>query len=356
VVGDKLFVSLVDEYSVVALDVISGRKIWEFTTGSRVDTPPTYYNGKVLFGSADGWVYCVRASDGEMVWRFRAALDFRYIMDFGRLESAWPVHGSILILNDVAYFAAGRSSHLDGGIYLYGIDPETGELLHFNHLEGPYRDFKDFQDNVDPPQGALVDILQSDGEHIYMRHLTFDSKLLEQQKEGGAMLRAKGGFLDDTYFKRAPWYFESSQNWGRIIVNNGPTFYAVKMFESLQGLNPNIYFIPERKGYLLYAKTLGSDIPSAWSEYIPIRVKAMVLTDERLYIAGPPDVVDPEDPLAAFEGKKGGLLRIVYPGTGKNLGEYELDSPPVFNGMVVTENNLYLSTRNGRVLCFGSKR
>ena len=39
----------------------------------------------------------------------------------------WPVHGSVLVENDTVYFAAGRSSFLDGGIYLFGLDVATGQ-------------------------------------------------------------------------------------------------------------------------------------------------------------------------------------------------------------------------------------
>ena len=47
----------------------------------------------------------------------------RLICDTGRLESAWPVHGSIMIFEDTAYFAAGRSSFLDGGIGVFATRP-----------------------------------------------------------------------------------------------------------------------------------------------------------------------------------------------------------------------------------------
>ena len=69
-----------------------------------------------------------RGAYGELVWQFKDLPD-RMIGAFGQLESAWPVHGSILVKDDVAYFAAGRSSQVDGGIFLYGLDAATGEVL-----------------------------------------------------------------------------------------------------------------------------------------------------------------------------------------------------------------------------------
>ena len=39
----------------------------------RVDSPPTLHQGRAIFGCRDGYVYCLTADDGKLVWRFRAA-------------------------------------------------------------------------------------------------------------------------------------------------------------------------------------------------------------------------------------------------------------------------------------------
>jgi len=110
VAGGKVFVTQVDSHTVHALDAGNGRKLWKFTTGGRVDSPPTLYDGLVLFGSADGYIYCLLAADGELVWRFLASPQKLKTVAFDQLESVWPVHGSVLVKNGVAYAAAGRCS------------------------------------------------------------------------------------------------------------------------------------------------------------------------------------------------------------------------------------------------------
>jgi len=80
----------------------------------------------------------------------------------------------------------------------------------------------------------------------------------------------------------------------------------------------------------------------------------MVATDELLFVAGPPDVVDPKDPLGAFEGRKGGVLEVVDPASGKRLAEHKLRSPPVFNGAAASNGRLYLCMEDGAVACYGS--
>ncbi|MEZ6114350.1 MAG: PQQ-binding-like beta-propeller repeat protein, partial [Pirellulaceae bacterium] len=97
VADGRLYVSQVDAHTLHALDAISGDKLWRFTAGGRIDSPPTIHQGRVLFGSADGYVYSLRATDGALVWRFRGAPTDRRLMAMEQLESVWPVHGSVLI-------------------------------------------------------------------------------------------------------------------------------------------------------------------------------------------------------------------------------------------------------------------
>ncbi|MFC1636100.1 PQQ-binding-like beta-propeller repeat protein [Planctomycetota bacterium] len=354
VVDGHIFLPLVDEHCVVGLDVANGERIWEFTTGGRVDSPPTYYRGTVIFGSADGRVTCLRAVDGELVWRFRATPRDRRIGAFGQLESAWPVHGSILVRDGVAYFAAGRSSHLDGGLTLYGIDAHNGEIRHQTKLEGPHYEVGNTSQNYQLPMGALPDILQSNGRLITMRHLTFNAELEEQKlppKKTPLRVTAKGGLLDDSYFKRTPWSYGQS-GYARLLVNDEESVYCVRMFDSLQGLNPNVYFTPGRKGYLLFASDKATG-KQTWAGRIHVRIRAMVVTENFLFIAGPPDVVDPEDPLGAFEGRKGGVLVGIDRSGGQRVWEYALDAPPVFDGLAAASGRLYVALKNGSIACFG---
>ena len=119
----------VDGQRVRAFDAESGTPRWSYAAGGRVDCPPTVHGGLCLFGSRDGWVYCLRAGDGALVWRFRAAPDERRILAYGQLESSWPVYGGVLVFDSLAYFLAGRHPGSDGGLFVYGVEPDTGKLV-----------------------------------------------------------------------------------------------------------------------------------------------------------------------------------------------------------------------------------
>jgi hypothetical protein len=81
----------------------------------------------------------------------------------------------------------------------------------------------------------------------------------------------------------------------------------------------------------------------------------MLLAKDTVIIAGPPDVMDPDDPLAAFEGRKGGLLWTISAADGTKTAEYELGCPPVWDGMAAAAARLFVSLQDGRLCCFGQK-
>ena len=82
----------------------------------------------------------------------------------------------------------------------------------------------------------------------------------------------------------------------------------------------------------------------------------MVLAGETLFVAGPPDSLDAEDPMASFEGRKGALLRAICSENGEKLVERKLGAPPVFDGLIAAGNRLFMCTVDGKVLCFGAPR
>jgi len=94
--NEKVYVASVDTHTLYALNEDNGEVLWSYTVGGRVDSPPTIYNGRVLFGSADGWVYCLRASDGELIWRFQAAPQDLRLTSFEQLESVASQTGLII--------------------------------------------------------------------------------------------------------------------------------------------------------------------------------------------------------------------------------------------------------------------
>ncbi|MBE3098330.1 MAG: PQQ-binding-like beta-propeller repeat protein [Planctomycetes bacterium] len=117
-----------DGHRVVALDAKTGQVRWDFTANGRVDTPPTVAGGLCLLGTRSGTVYALRAEDGKLAWRLRVAPEDERIVAFGQVESPWPAAGSVLVVGGTAYVAAGRHPLADGGIRVLALDPATGAV------------------------------------------------------------------------------------------------------------------------------------------------------------------------------------------------------------------------------------
>jgi len=396
--GGKLFVAQTDAHAVHALSAESGREIWCYTAGGRIDSPPTIWQGLALFGCSDGWVYCLRALDGSLVWRFRAAPDERRIVAYGQLESAWPVPGSVLVRDGIAYCTAGRSSYLDGSIRLLRLDAKTGELLaetiidHRDAETGYQR--KGTVRGTNMP-GALPDVLSCNGESIFMRHNRFDLEGQPQEPDVPHLF-SSAGFLEDSWWHRTYWQFGTSMGsnyggWpragnqvpaGRILAFDDESIYGFGRSQYIHhGAHVGIdgatvfHFNPKRDAerrfthYRAFAaeRQDRQKVDAAakrkraaasrqarkyrWIGQQPILARAIVLTKSNLFLAGPPDVFSSEEPAATLQGKRGGMLCVLSTADGSELARYELDSPPVFDGMAASRNRLYMATTNGEVLC-----
>ncbi|UCG49904.1 MAG: PQQ-binding-like beta-propeller repeat protein, partial [Phycisphaerales bacterium] len=181
IAAGMVFAADVDGHAVCAMKAADGKILWRFSAEGRIDSPPTYYQGLLLFGSRDGSADCLRAADGALVWRL-SPLERRLICAYGQLESAWPICGSILIRDGLAYFAAGRNSFIDGGIFLYALDPRSGNVVHQRRMYGPYGENGFPIENRQVVKGMSIegfkgDICIADDKLLYLRHQAFTPKL-----------------------------------------------------------------------------------------------------------------------------------------------------------------------------------
>jgi outer membrane protein assembly factor BamB len=286
----KVLVAVPNQHRIVALDAKTGRSKWEYVAGGRIDTPPSIYDGRCLFGSHDGWVYCLDAENGELAWRFRAAPVEARIMAYGQMESPWPVPGSILIDEGVAYFPAGRHPKADGGVYVYALDARTGKVkwakvVNELALKGWYAP------RLPGGKGKLgvdfepVDMLVKDGNCVAMSRWRFDPKTGDFKLELGSTTYDAGG----QRVPRGIWGYGIRQK--KKLVNKPPAVFG---------------------GGSIHIGKRG---------------------DVALLVAG-------------------GVLAVANQGKLK-VGEtlIELPSPPLHDGLIVAYGSVYASTRDGAVLC-----
>jgi len=340
-----------DRHTVHCLDAKSGKAQWSYVAGGRIDSPPAVSGNSLYFGCADGWLYRLLVSSGELVWKRRIAPAEISLFDHGQPASVWPLSGSVLVQGGKVYCVAGRSSFLDGGMRLTVVDAETGEVLNENvmdHLDPDNR--KDMHQHVAMQNMpvSLPDLLSSDGKHLYMRSQQFD---LEGKRThiknsgwdddieigiGREHLFSPTGFLDDNWFHRTYWVYGNSflegcsvpsGGWfemgrispsGKMLCFDDTTVYGYGQFPeyskwstplrySLFAVNkkPRSYQpgVPDeqlrktrpnwRKYRTLRAPKVEFDVN--WRNTVPLRAKAIVKTPAMLLVAGPEDILDEEE-------------------------------------------------------------
>ncbi|MFZ5831332.1 MAG: PQQ-binding-like beta-propeller repeat protein, partial [Planctomycetota bacterium] len=286
IAAGMVFVADVDGHAVCAVSAADGEPVWRFTAEGRVDSPPTYHEGLVLFGSRDGTAYCLRASDGALAWRFRP-LEPRVICAYGQPESAWPICGSVLMRDGLAYIAAGRNSFTDGGIFVYALDPRTGKVVHQKRMYGPY-DERGFPiENREVVNGMSIegfkgDIFIADDELVYLRHQAFepDLKPVELQDVKQPHVIPSHGFLEAIPQHRSFWTIDTMLHYdiptglggihGDILAIDGSRFYEVRGYAP----GRTAWFDPRTSGYTLYAGTYGEAAKAAAKEKAAADAKA----------------------------------------------------------------------------------
>ncbi|NOX56936.1 MAG: PQQ-binding-like beta-propeller repeat protein [Planctomycetes bacterium] len=412
IAGGILLVSSIDSHRVVALDAGTGQPRWTFVAGGRVDSPPTIWNGLALFGSADGYVYCLRLTDGELVWRFQAAPENRKAVACDQLESVWPLPGSVLVLDGQAYVAAGRSSYLDGGLWFYSLDPRSGRLLHQSRIRSKLPGFlppprqdshaqqivqnaTDYKTFLAPDRsdafsmgGALLDVLVSDGRSVYLRQLRFDRQC-RLQPTGGRHLFSTSSLLDDAENHRSHWVIGTGDfsripvaySWIANQFQGAYGSYLARPYGLMLAFDKrNVWGVRRvyrKNGYLLFhqdrqpfaaeeqsrrdfqPKTPDVKLPAwSWSTDLPIHPRAIVRAGDFIVLGGTPlpeqPLADLEELAACYAGRRGGRLHVASAENGRTVAQFALPAPPVWDGMAVADRRLFFAATDGVVRCLAA--
>ena len=354
VAGGKAFVAAIEKQALYALDTGSGKIVWKYTAGGRIDSSPSIYKDLILFGCGDGRVYCLRADDGALVWRYLVAPQDRQNVSYQQPESVWPVHGSVLIENNTVYALAGRNMFLDGGMRLVLLDPVTGKKISETVLdENDPATGKNLQTLINAKYMPIAndDILSSDGERVYMQEQNFDmmgkrltvAPTLPNTKQGEQSeqtskrhLFCQTGLLDDVWFHRSYLLYaeDCGEGWGAYAGtrNSNPSGRVMVLDESrcfAFRSSPLGNMLHPRTTYHLYAadKEPSAPLPQEkkkgqgrrnkgqekgisigghkvhwYKESLPLLVNAMALGAQTLFVAGPPDVADETKMLGYLPG------------------------------------------------------
>lgn len=356
----------------------SGEVVWRFNANGRVDAPPSFHKGLVLFGTHNGYVYALRADSGEQVWRLNANPVDERIVAYGQVESPWPVPGSILLDEDVAYFVAGRQELADGGVLVFAVDPMTGEKHWVHRIDTVPQ--KGFYENsgleFDP-----VDIPFVEGDRIAMSRwlITKDGKEASVDK-WNAFAKVNVGGEGLAWVPRGFWTYGARHQYrfageapkrplcvfrGKRIVGqlNGSTTVYMRDFDLENGEEFESKWITgwaasgmARKGEKPYRSHRIAE-EAAW-KVDPFRTpeEQKALAEQKpgtqvwndvygMVLAGDDRV---------FMIHKDGRIVSLNTETGEKLAEAKVDNP-VWDSLVLANQQLLLTTMTGDLVCLGAE-
>ncbi|MGB7342661.1 MAG: PQQ-binding-like beta-propeller repeat protein [Pirellulaceae bacterium] len=388
VAGDSVYVADRDGYTLYCLNREDGSTRWDFVADGRIDSPPTYYQGLILVGSRGGSVYCLRASDGQLAWKFNGMPQQQLICDTGRLESAWPVHGSIMMFDGTAYFAAGRSTFLDGGIAVFGLDPITGETKHSRIMHGPFEDetqsFPVQASGQFQLEGCKGDIFSCSGDELFMRNQAFQPDLtpIMTKKVKALHLMASPGFLNESPQHRTYWTVDRDLRYGGAmgkfgagpagdtIAFDGKLFYEIRGYAPGRNLPGRGRGLDQLELYSVYSGSYGGisvkeekSIPAMgkwqqrWTTPTPFAGHAIVAAENTVMAAGVPMLkgYSDVDTNASYAGEQGGIAWLLDANDGHQLQELRFDSAPVWDGIAIAHGSYFICLKDGSLLCFSAK-
>jgi len=305
-----VMVSDIDGQRIVSLDASSGKEKWVFHVGSRVDYPPTLYKGLCLFAARDGWVYCLDAKSGKPIYKLLVAPRERYIGGREKLESKWALTSDVLIVGGVAYvgYAAGDLAFRKRGGGL-AFRPETGEVVEANA----------------PGEIALGIQTVPGGRDL---KISYD-------------LLITGNSIPRT--NEDNWHGFQRQKFGRRL--------DARVLSFDDTLTAAYTFKPKREGWAnqgtLHLTAIGEDPtkPLWGTDPFELVVGDIVLSPEYIYCAGHYQRV-----------KKAPELWVVSRENGAVLNTIPVDGFPAFLGMSAAKGRLFIATREGKLICFETKK
>lgn len=367
------YVTRPNAHELIAINASTGEIRWRFTANGRLDTPPAIHRGLCLFGSASGWVYALRADSGEVVWRLRAAPTDERIVAYGQVESPWPVPGAVLVMDDVAYFAAGRQPLADGGILVFAVNPLTGERHWVQRINTVPQ--KGFYENsgleFDP-----FDILHAEGDGLAMSRwvMSRDGKNVSVDKWNAfAKLNTGAG---EVWIPRGSWTYGARHQ--HRFAGEAPrrplvVFRDDKVYSSLNGTTKvfgrdfdldkgekfdskwitgwkaaqtarengkpyRTYRIAKAAKWLKdpFADPTAKPAEPAKGTQLFNRIHAMALSgNDQLYVI-----------------HQDGRLKVISTSSGEVLRQTQVPSP-AWDGLAIAESRIFLTTQDGELLCLG---
>lgn len=370
-----LLAAATDRNQIIALDAASGSELWRASIGGRVDTPPTIHGGLCLFGSHDGSIYALARADGRLAWKLRAAPREERMVSCGKVESPWPVIGTVLVEDGVGFASVGRTQGSDGGIAVRAFDALTGRPVWSHAIvmtksSGEYRAMRRNDlllkcDNalqlmttrLDPKTGGVLQNATVEYEKFQDRKRQMalaqkkrpvPNKEIREVEETMTLNEIAPG-IGLEGFIAATWTRLGDRKYKSMTFGN---VSAAMLSWGAQTICGN-----GRDGTVINAHRRGNVGPwgqkpdpklYCWHQKLPegYQATSVIVCGNAVVVGGG---------IYAKDAPARGFARVLSPAKGELLAEAALEAPLTYNGAAVAGGKVYATLTDGSVVCLGSK-
>jgi outer membrane protein assembly factor BamB len=348
--GGLLIVPSMARDKVAAYDADTGEERWSFYAEGPVRFAAAAAHGKVFFVSDDGHLYCLRASDGALEWKFRGGPGDRKVIGNDRLISAWPARGAPVVDDGAVFFGASIWPFM--GIFIHALEAESGAVLWTNSgLGSSYT----VQQHDSPafagvaPHGYFAvsggSLIVAGGRTVPAVLDRCDGSLIHYKVSSRTMSAKGGGGYDviagSNFFINRDLMYR---------LDNGDYISPAKALI----VTPNAIIGHDADGIRAYRSgweesetkdrrgrvTKKAVLKTSWTTPIDFKIeRVFILSGKRLY---------------ATDGQ-GALIAVDLPSLDRGAKvswTYSIPDQPL--NMIAGDGKLFVSTDHGRVYCFGA--
>ena len=126
IVGDYTYWGSSSDNSLYCVSIKTGIIKWRMTAGGAIRLAPTFSDGKIYFGSDDGYVYALSADTGTVIWKYSPTETSDWILNNGHYISRWPCRVGVVVDNGIVYAAFSLLPWKES--YLCALNAETGKI------------------------------------------------------------------------------------------------------------------------------------------------------------------------------------------------------------------------------------
>jgi outer membrane protein assembly factor BamB len=324
----------------------NGELGWSAYTSGPMKYPPAYWRERLYVGSGDGYIYCLQASTGKPMWRFRTAPKERMIPIYGSISSTWPVGSGVLVEAGIVCGASGISNF--DGTHVFGLNALDGKIKWQQHSSSHGDD--DLPNGGVSVQGPFL--LHNNAVHMASGNTPpiasyglYDGKFTPSTNGRGKDLFIRHGKVEGTGFPLY-WRPEDDQfiSTMELEIFPGKGEQGVRVLQV--GMPPADPNAPARLA-LVANYQRGEKPKEIWSNPVYQEIAAVAIAKNALIVTGLNR--DKKDPNKIEAG-----ICAVNLADGKVLWRESLPGVPTAWGLAIASegNDLIATLMDGRVICY----